>query len=197
MRQAKTIALGAFVVLHATTVFSFSIAPDAERAGMHWLRATVENAGIITPIADYYLEEQWVTRVVRTVVQPYGFLASQWQGWSLFAPEPLRKVRTYILEEKQSDTTWQLLTEIGADRTAWWQKGHLLKILRRMESDDRYFPIKQRLLFAYCEEPGTRIRLRRREYEIPEALHGAEWKLWKPEWKEEKLAHVEILCPAI
>ena len=48
MRQAKTIALGAFVVLHATTVFSFSIAPDAERAGMHWLRATVENAGIIT-----------------------------------------------------------------------------------------------------------------------------------------------------
>lgn len=125
------------------------------------------------------------------LTKPYTLFTSQWQKWTLFAPDPLRRVTAFAVEAQQ-DGTWHRIHEVNPLTVSLWNAAVQLKTVRRLEESKfrkRNLPIREHYAKQVCPlynlEPNTPIRLRIDHFVIP--LHAyphsvAWWQTWKPEW---------------
>lgn len=125
------------------------------------------------------------------LTRPYTLITSQWQKWTLFAPDPLRRVNSYAIEV-QKDGQWQRLTEINAHTATLWNSAVHLKTIRRLEQSsnrERNKPIRESYLQQACNtyglEAGTSLQLRIEyfvipKHEFPKSVQW--WRNWKPQW---------------
>ena len=125
----------------------------------------------------------------RDFFKPYVLSTSQWQRWNLFSPDPLRRVVEMDIEQNINGR-WVTVHTINEKNLGWWQKAPELKIMRRMEDDDK-LPLRRQYVQDYCRthalETGTHMRLRKRWFIIPKhatAASASQWNAWQPEWNE-------------
>jgi len=144
---------------------------------------------------------QRMEQEARPKIRPYVLLTSQWQRWSLFSPDPLRQVTTFVIDA-QENRAWQPRGEVSPETVAWWHRADELKIVRMLQKEERYAPLRERYVQLSCPtldlEPGTNMRLRKRTAVIPlleEWKPLSWWHSWELEWDEEN--DVETTCPPL
>ena len=158
-----------FFFFHAIAVGAYSVPRETEDAFSVWTR------GNLVPI-----------------VQPYLFWTSQWQQWNLFAPNPLRRVTRYTIEERRGNT-WQQIALLSYDTIPWWRDADELKILRHTEQSGELWKELQRAYLAVeCRDralaPGTALRMAYHSAIIPylaEPRPIDDWLRWNPSWETE------------
>lgn len=133
----------------------------------------------------------------RSIFRPYALATSQWQRWNLFSPDPLRRI-TEMEFEAQLQGEWVTVRMLDDEHTGFFNRAPELKIMRRMEDNNR---LKERYIYVLCDDenlpPGTPVRLRQRTTVVPQnhRTQSAEWwNEWQPEWRE--TVDVDITCPA-
>lgn len=162
----------------------YSFARNLEDATVNWVHDKASDTGFIKNI-DEEKPRKWVSENLRPLVRPYMLTTSQWQRWNLFSPDPLRRVSSYGFEALIRDE-WVEFHTITPTGVPWNQRAFLLKIMRRLEQDDRNDPILERLTKLYCTqkgiEPGTPVRMKRSYYVIPrrDLSSPSWWRSWEP-----------------
>jgi hypothetical protein len=94
-------------------------------------------------------------------IDPYIYITSQWQIWSLFSPEPFRGVTGHVIEAFGS-TGWVPVYDVDA-QVRWWREADELRIQRQLYGTDRGKPeLQRRYLRSYCTalgiQPGIPLR---------------------------------------
>ena len=170
------VLIGAFVLWHSTAILSYSVY-DVDR---------------IPPL-------RWITEK-RDFFRPYVLATSQWQRWNLFSPDPLRRVIEMDIDQ-YINNMWVQVYTLNEHNVGWWQRAPELKIMRRMEADNK-LPLRKRYIEDYCRinniPEGTRMRVRKRWHVIPknERTQSREWwNNWQPNWQEK--VDFEITCPSL
>jgi len=144
---------------------------------------------------------QKISQMVRPITRPYMLATSQWQKWPLFAPDPLRRVVEFRIQALENGQ-WETVERVAGDTIAWWRRGPELKIVRRLEKEDRKEPIRKQYTRLACAKhnlsPGTRLRLLVDEFLIPK--HSTPqtiqwWREWEPEISTR--TDLETRCPSI
>ncbi len=141
----------------------------------------------------------WISNQ-RDFFRPYLLATSQWQRWNLFSPDPLRRVIEMDILQ-QSNGEWNLVHTINENNVGWWQRAPELKVMRRMEDENKE-PLRERYVLDYCRihniPDGTRMRMVKRWFVIPkhDTTHSEEWwNNWEPNWKKE--IQFDISCESI
>lgn len=136
---------------------------------------------------------------IRPMIKKYVLLTSQWQLWNIFAPNPLRRT-TYYAVDIQRDGEWYEKIRIDNDHFQFWNVAYNLKMLRRLEKEDKFQIFRERYLVRYCDrlqlQPNDPIRLVRHYYVIPKAEISNTYSWWSSlenDWKSE--VHVDTTCP--
>lgn len=121
-------------------------------------------------------------------------MTSQWQRWNLFSPDPLRRVVEMDIEQNINGR-WIIVHTINEHHVSWWQRAPELKIMRRMEDDDK-LPLREQYVQNYCHThrlvPGTHMRMIKRWFVIPK---DAQWSTWKPEWNQK--IDFDLYCTSV
>jgi hypothetical protein len=117
-----------------------------------------------------YLLPQKGPRIVRqakNLTQPYILVLSQWQQWNIFAPDPMRRVKTYRIEQ-QVDGEWESVVFLDTENIPWWQRAKELKVPGRL--DENWHRLTVPYLESYCDElaiENTDLRLIVRYFVLP------------------------------
>lgn len=178
MRAVYKIIIVAFVVWHMFAVAFYSIPREAKDAFSQWTRADI-----------------------LPMISPYMYITSQWQLWNIFSPDPLRRVTTYRMEVRESNT-WRELVTIGPDSYSFFRHATRMKLMGNMldEFADNRRPIAGRYLMLLCEEhgieAGTPVRLHYDAYVLP-LLTKPETPQWWSTWQRayESRVGFTITCP--
>lgn len=140
-----------------------------------------------------------VVRPIKQWVRPYILFTSQWQGWDLFSPDPLRRVTVYRILVADGPI-WQPVATIGPDSLSMWRHADELKFLGRIDGTDDHRPLRVAYVRDFCRSHAlpsrAAVRFVEHFYVLPEdaaSLHAASQKNWKPSWRSNITA--ETYCP--
>lgn len=140
------------------------------------------------------LRDAWRPRVM-----PYLFATSQWQQWNLFSPDPLRRVTSYILETRKSDTEeWKPFAVLDRKSVMWSALSREMKLLGNIE-EEQYAPVRRALLQNYCDmlnlPTGTQMRLSKDFYVLPQPPAPLPLQFWKAYRPQRSILHdTNITC---
>ncbi len=134
----------------------------------------------------------------RKRIRPYVLIASQWQRWNLFSPDPLRRVIAMDIE-KRIDGEWEMVEVIDEHHVSTLRRANELKIMRRMEKE-KFEALRLAYIDDVCRRheipANTKMRMTKRWFVIPkneEMQSAAWWNAWEPERKSDVL-HITT-CP--
>jgi hypothetical protein len=95
----------------------------------------------MTAIAVYCIPDESKNYYARAIAdtgvrlaEPYLLLTSQWQKWNIFAPDPIRGVYTYRVEELHGDT-WTPVLTIDPKHLPWWKRAKTLKLMNNIQDN--------------------------------------------------------------
>jgi hypothetical protein len=104
---------------------------------------------------------------------PYMFTMSQWQYWSVFAPDPLRRCSTYRIELLQSDGAWQNLKTIDYAHLSATERYREFRMLENFERK-RMHELVPQYLRTFCDPlhipNGSTLRLVAMSFDLPSDL---------------------------
>jgi len=148
----------------------------------------------VLPSASKNPSVKWLRKNYTKSVRPYMLVTSQWQQWNLFAPDPLRRVTHYIIDQEDPTTFtgWSTLIRYQPGSFPWYRHASNFKVLDRIfDYKDRKRPLQERYIQTSWEKfnlpPGTKLRMRYLYYVIPkkkEILKTSFWQEWEPTWNE-------------
>lgn len=144
-------AVASAVVLHMAAVFAFSIPSAASGRLATYVRDTVNPQ-----------------------LGPYLLLTSQWQEWNLFAPDPLRQIRTFAVDAEDG-VRWKTVASFEPGAFPWWRHATYAKLLPAALMKERldYDVFRERFLQILCNDlglpPNAMVRLRENMEIIPYA----------------------------
>jgi hypothetical protein len=102
---------------------------------------------------------------------PYVLSLSQWQQWNLFAPDPIRRVSTFIVDTRENNQ-WVPTAFIDPTSRAFYEYPKLMKVLGRLETT--HAGLVEPFLQFYCqtekETQGKELRLRINYVVLPNDL---------------------------
>lgn len=142
-----------------------------------------------------------VSRYVHTQLgpqfTPYVQMTSQWQSWSLFGEDPLRRVEEYAIEIVM-DGKREELTRISPATVPPMRRAVVLKTLRRLTDSDVNSVLPEHFLQLQCAAHslpvGTTVILKEYYFVLPhtDTIQAASfWRTWNPEWSAWDLATIE------
>lgn len=142
----------------------------------------------------------WLRDHVAPRYRPYFLLASQWQKWNLFSPDPLNRIMFYHLDQFTA-AGWQEIPAFTLPKPGPFKHVDLFKILNQLDGDltgER--PVYEAFLQTYCQDygvpPGTRLQLRRQYYDIPRRIYS--WDEWQNmHLPLQDLDPIITLCPSV
>lgn len=158
-------AVALAVLLHMGAVLAFSVPSDAR-----------------DPLGRFLFG------AVRPRIAPYVLVTSQWQEWNLFAPDPLRRIRSFTMEREEG-TGWKTVAALGPDTFPWWRHATYAKLLPALLMKERldYDVLRERFAQVLCHDlgvaPGSMVRLREHETVIPYVESHRDiawWRSWRP-----------------
>lgn len=151
----------------------------------------------ITAVGVYAIPQEsqnppsaWLKRNILPNVAPYILLTGQWQQWNLFAPDPLRRV-TYYRIEQWDGWIWRSIAELKPGIVPWWRHAAQFKVFERLleEGNTWKIPLRQRYVSFFCRDfsipSGTPLRLVYLSYVIPKDPHIRSFTWWRsftPQW---------------
>lgn len=179
LRTCAKVGLAMFFVMHCIAVATYSIPTDASDTPSRWV----------------------VTHVVSRV-RPYILVTGQWQQWNLFAPNPLRRIIFYRLEQENADGSWAAIATIDDSTYSFWRHSVRFKLYgsaipERGEKPELAERAAQVLCREYDLEPGAHVRLWHNVSIIPYIKASADpswWMSWTPQ-SEPSLA-ADTVCDA-
>jgi len=96
----------------------------------------------------------------QAMTSPYILSLSQWQKWSIFAPDPLVRDSLFRVDLQRGES-WEPVRHLDYDHLHWTEREKELKILSNMES--AWYGLVPYYLRAYCDslhlESGSVLRL--------------------------------------
>jgi hypothetical protein len=126
---------------------------------------------------------QWLRHTIQPWTSPSVLMASQWQQWNLFSPDPLRRVTTYAVEVFR-DGAWQPLVHIQPSAFPFWRHANHFKLLINvMEGSNTQ--VAERYVQSLCGtfglEPGMELKVTNMVTVIP-YLEVPKSTRWWREW---------------
>jgi hypothetical protein len=107
----------------------------------------------------------------QAISAPYILSLSQWQRWSIFAPDPLLRDSFFRIDQLRGES-WESLVSLDYDHLPWTEREKELKILSNLEST--WYGVVPYYLRGYCEtlhlESGSVLRLVSRYHILPGEL---------------------------
>ncbi len=144
-----------------------------------------------------------VRSVLLPVVTPYMYITSQWQLWNIFAPDPLRRITLYRIEEETADG-WNVVDTIKPGSYSWWRHATYFKYAENAlgETSDPTHALQVAFLRRECAllkiAPDAVLRFSLYQSILPVPPHPGSmefWDTWTPEW--EQSIQAETSCPAL
>lgn len=142
------------------------------------------------------------TRHLLPAVTPYLQTTSQWQLWDLFAPDPLRRVTLYRIEE-QKDGEWTERITIKPGTYSVFRHAVMFKYFINIlnNRDDTVQAAQARFLDMQCRTlgiaDGTPVRLVLYATILPwleKPVSREHWKTWIPSM--ERTIETGTICPS-
>jgi len=142
-----------------------------------------------------------VSHLLQPLVTPYLQLTSQWQLWDLFAPDPLRRVTLYRIEE-QKDGEWTERITIKPGTYSFLRHAVYFKYFINILNNTNEYAQKAQIRFLDIQcrqqgiESGTPVRLVLFATVIPylqKPITMDEWATWMPAF--ERTVEAGTLCP--
>lgn len=136
----------------------------------------------------------WSNTHLLPVVSPYMLWTSQWQQWSLFAPDPKSAYSLFRLEIADG-TQWKTIASLTPDDFTFLDRCDELKVIRRLEETDRNWkPVRENYLQHACQKfrlpPGTLIQLTARSTHLPFTRARLQsWADFEPDWFDWQVAY--------
>lgn len=146
----------------------------------------------------------WTRIDILPIITPYMFATSQWQLWNIFAPDPLRRVTSYLVFAETGDNgqDWNQIDEITPHSFSIFRHSTQMKLMSNLldELKDDRGPFVGRYLELECAArhvvQGTPVRLVYRSYVLPvppASKNRSWWDTWTPSPTE--LIGFTITCP--
>ncbi len=96
----------------------------------------------------------------QAITAPYILGLTQWQQWSIFAPDPLMRDSFFRIDVQRGES-WEPFVSLDYDHLPWTEREKELKILSNLES--AWYGIVPFYLRGYCDtlnlESGSVLRL--------------------------------------
>ncbi|PIQ76170.1 hypothetical protein COU78_01270 [Candidatus Peregrinibacteria bacterium CG10_big_fil_rev_8_21_14_0_10_49_24] len=178
----KEWAVSLFCIWHMVAVATYAMPDFSDQTKK--LRA-LKSGSLVADFIELFTKDFY------ELTKPYTLLTSQWQKWTLFAPDPLRRVTSFAVEAEQ-DGKWHRVHEVQPRTVSFWNAAVQLKTIRRLEESkyrERNLPIRAHYAKQVCARynlaPDTPVRLRIDHFVLPMHTYPHSvswWKNWKPEW---------------
>ena len=123
-------------------------------------------------IAVYATPDPFSTHLIslKPWITPYILITSQWQGWDLFSPDPIRRVAEYNIEIQEGET-WRTILHIAGGELPSRRRADEIKYLNRIETNEATRPLRVTYLHDVCRrfgiDSGTPIRFMEHAYVLP------------------------------